>query len=234
MTYAQLIYQALRSRKTKQMGLAELYDWFERKTGRAKKGSKGWKNSVRSNLSLNKAFQRVDDKGSCWKLVDAGSTEFQPTRKHRASRGKKAKLSTSGKSSAVLRPTPCASSSHDVVRGNMSETCHYYGSPRTLHGSTSPESRQPEGGRSADYPTPMPIISTQDGLERMHNPLWAWNLDSSRYINWPYCRCFCSRHQLGWAGVGGTLQSCAATASPPTLVNAGSSPLSEMSVQWGI
>ncbi|KAK1656646.1 hypothetical protein BDP55DRAFT_80473 [Colletotrichum godetiae] len=54
MTFAQLIYIALHSKETKAMGLGELYHWFEQNTWRANKGGEGWKNSVRSNLSVNK------------------------------------------------------------------------------------------------------------------------------------------------------------------------------------
>lgn len=59
MTYAQLIYIALHSTETKAMWLGELYHWFEQNTRRANKGGEGWKNSVRSNLSINKVRQRV-------------------------------------------------------------------------------------------------------------------------------------------------------------------------------
>ncbi|KAK1974274.1 hypothetical protein LZ30DRAFT_740960, partial [Colletotrichum cereale] len=49
MTYAELIRIAFLSRTTKQMGLRELYNWFEQNTRKANKLHQGWKNSVRSN-----------------------------------------------------------------------------------------------------------------------------------------------------------------------------------------
>ncbi|KAK2729308.1 hypothetical protein CKAH01_10257 [Colletotrichum kahawae] len=186
-TYAELIRIAFLSRKTKQMGLRELYNWFEQNTRRANRAHKGWKNSVRSNLCLNQAFQRVDGKGSLWELAEAGLAELQPTRKPRANRRKKTKMSTTRKSSVASPSIPCASNSRDVLPGGMSETGHDYGGPRALYGCTSPNRSQPEGEHSTDYPMPSPIMSTQDGLEPAYDPLWAWNLDSRRYVNWPYC-----------------------------------------------
>ena len=52
--YAQLIYRALMSTPQHKMVLREIYDWFEKHTDKAKsKGSKGWQNSIRHNLSMN-------------------------------------------------------------------------------------------------------------------------------------------------------------------------------------
>ncbi|ROT39481.1 hypothetical protein SODALDRAFT_130866 [Sodiomyces alkalinus F11] len=54
--YAQLIYRAFMSVPDHSMTLQELYEWFERNTTKAKGGGKGWQNSIRHNLSMNKAF----------------------------------------------------------------------------------------------------------------------------------------------------------------------------------
>ncbi|KXH48220.1 fork head domain-containing protein [Colletotrichum salicis] len=240
MTYAKLIHIALCSRKPKPMGLGELYHWFKQNTSRANKGSEGWKNSVRSNLSLNKAFQRVERKGSLWQLAEAGLTDFQPTRKpctgRRASRRKKAEVSTEWKISVAPPLSPCASNPRDSLQVNMPGADRGDDGPCILDGCMSPKGSQPGHGPSADYPTPMSTVPMQDGLEYMHDPLWAWNLDSRRYIHWPYCSCLCSRHQFCWTGVDGMLQLRAPTPFPPEWVSAGvgSSPPSEMSVQWEI
>ncbi|KXH69497.1 integral membrane protein [Colletotrichum salicis] len=230
MTYADLIYMAFRSRKTKQMGLGELYHWFKQNTSRANTGSEGWKNSVRSNLSLNKAFQRVERKGSFWQLTEAGLTEFQPTRKLRTSRRRKAETSTEWKISVAPPPPACAPTLRDASQEIVCGSDRGDDGPWSLAGS---EESQPESGPSTDYPTPMSIVPMQDGLEYMHDPLWAWNLDSRRYIHWPYCSCLCGRHQLYWTSVD---DICAPPSFPPTFVNAvvGSSPPSETSVPWEI
>ena len=53
-TYARLIYQALRSAPGHRMVLHDIYQWFKTNSDRAKSGdSKGWQNSVRHNLSMN-------------------------------------------------------------------------------------------------------------------------------------------------------------------------------------
>ncbi|KAL2756532.1 hypothetical protein ACRALDRAFT_1025066, partial [Sodiomyces alcalophilus JCM 7366] len=52
--YAQLIYRAFMSVPGHSMTLQELYEWFERNTNKAKGGGKGWQNSIRHNLSMNK------------------------------------------------------------------------------------------------------------------------------------------------------------------------------------
>ncbi|KAK1980116.1 hypothetical protein LZ30DRAFT_724169 [Colletotrichum cereale] len=235
MTYAELIRTALLSRQTQQMELGELYCWFKQNTRRANKGNEGWKNSVRSNLSLNKAFERLEGNGSYWRLAEAGLTTFRPTRKPWANRRKKVKVLTAARK-RVAPPTPAyAAKSCDVPQENMPEVRHSHNSPWAFDDSTSPEKSQLEGDDVSSHSTPSLIVSTQDGLEYMHDPLWAWNLDSRRYVNWPYCSCFCSRHQLGWTDTSGTLQLYASTARfPPTLATAGvgSSPHSETSVHW--
>ncbi|KAK1446716.1 hypothetical protein CTAM01_17374 [Colletotrichum tamarilloi] len=240
MTYAQLIYIALHSTEKKAMGLGELYHWFEQNTRRANKGGEGWKNSVRSNLSVNKAFQRVERKGSLWQLAEAGLTEFQPTRKprtdRRASRRKQPEGSYKWKISVASPPPPsCAPTLQDHSKENVSGSdCGDDGFWSFDGGFTSPERSQPESGTSTDYPTPTPITSTRDGLEHMHDPLWAWNLDSGRYVHWPYCSCLCGRQQFCWTDVNDMLPLCAPTAFAPMLtsMDVGSSPPSETYVQW--
>ncbi|KAK1521614.1 hypothetical protein CABS01_16495 [Colletotrichum abscissum] len=54
-TYADLIYKALISQDAHQMTLKDLYQWFIDNTEKPKERQRGWKNSVRSNLSLNQA-----------------------------------------------------------------------------------------------------------------------------------------------------------------------------------
>ena len=52
--YAKLIYRALMNTPDKTMSLQDLYQWFRDNTIRGKASSKGWQNSVRHNLSMNK------------------------------------------------------------------------------------------------------------------------------------------------------------------------------------
>ncbi|KDN68416.1 hypothetical protein CSUB01_12239 [Colletotrichum sublineola] len=198
--------------------------------------NKGWQKSVRSSLSQNKAFERLDGKGSYWRLVGAGLTAFQPTRKPRADRKKKVKVLTAESNGAVLW---YASKSCDVPQQNMSEVHHGCNNPWSLDGSaphsTSLEHSQLEDDLSSSRSTASLITSTQNGLEYMPDPQWAWNLDSRRYVNWPYCSCFCSQHQFGWADTNGALQSCDNSPGFPTFATAGvgsSLPHSERLVHW--
>ena len=63
-SYADLITMALQRAPSKQMTLAEIYDWivanipFFKDKGDAN-SSVGWKNSIRHNLSLHDKFSRV-------------------------------------------------------------------------------------------------------------------------------------------------------------------------------
>lgn len=52
--YAQLIYKAFMSRDRHAMTLQEIYQWFRENTDKAKTENKGWQNSIRHNLSMNK------------------------------------------------------------------------------------------------------------------------------------------------------------------------------------
>lgn len=52
--YSQLIYEALMAAPGKRLPLQGIYLWFERNTAKGRdRGSKGWQNSIRHNLSMN-------------------------------------------------------------------------------------------------------------------------------------------------------------------------------------
>ncbi|KAF2207238.1 hypothetical protein CERZMDRAFT_51424, partial [Cercospora zeae-maydis SCOH1-5] len=73
--YAQLLYKCLLDAPDHTLSLRELYDWVAAHSQKARDpNNRGWQNSVRHNLSMNAAFQRVTDrpnstkKGSLWRL----------------------------------------------------------------------------------------------------------------------------------------------------------------------
>ncbi|KAF3807995.1 hypothetical protein GCG54_00015380 [Colletotrichum gloeosporioides] len=66
-TCAEFILIALRSSKTKQMGLRELYKWFETNTDRGTR--KGRRNSVRSHLCVNKVCRCLQESDATWPLL---------------------------------------------------------------------------------------------------------------------------------------------------------------------
>jgi hypothetical protein len=52
--YAQYIYKALMAAPQQEMVLRDIYEWFKKFTNKAEdKGTKGWQNSIRHNLSMN-------------------------------------------------------------------------------------------------------------------------------------------------------------------------------------
>ncbi|KAK7934777.1 sequence-specific DNA binding protein [Apiospora marii] len=56
--YAKLIEKAFLSKDSRSMTLQELYQWFRDNTERGRSETKGWQNSIRHNLSMNKAFEK--------------------------------------------------------------------------------------------------------------------------------------------------------------------------------
>ncbi|KAF2205518.1 hypothetical protein GQ43DRAFT_385687 [Delitschia confertaspora ATCC 74209] len=80
--YAQLIYRALMEAPGHTMILRDIYEWFKEHTDKAAdKETKGWQNSIRHNLSMNGAFEKVDQpcedskKGFMWRLTDKAIRE---------------------------------------------------------------------------------------------------------------------------------------------------------------
>ncbi|KAF2708163.1 hypothetical protein K504DRAFT_361581, partial [Pleomassaria siparia CBS 279.74] len=80
--YAQLIYRALLEQPGHTMILRDIYNWFKDNTDKAAdKETKGWQNSIRHNLSMNGAFEKVDQpceeskKGFMWRLTEEAIRE---------------------------------------------------------------------------------------------------------------------------------------------------------------
>ncbi|EUC42789.1 hypothetical protein COCMIDRAFT_102605 [Bipolaris oryzae ATCC 44560] len=80
--YAQLIYRALLNAPNHTMILRDIYDWFRKNTDRASSSeTKGWQNSIRHNLSMNGAFEKVDQpgdearRGFMWRLTEQAIRE---------------------------------------------------------------------------------------------------------------------------------------------------------------
>lgn len=77
-SYAQLIIQAIASTVDKQMTLSGIYAFITKTYPWYRTSDKGWQNSIRHNLSLNRYFIKVPrsqeepGKGSFWRL-DPGS-----------------------------------------------------------------------------------------------------------------------------------------------------------------
>lgn len=81
-SYATMISQAILSTEEHMMSLADIYDWIATKYAFYRHSKSGWQNSIRHNLSLNKAFEKVPrkvnepGKGMKWQIVQSYKEEF--------------------------------------------------------------------------------------------------------------------------------------------------------------
>ncbi len=73
-SYAQLIAQAISSSSEQQLTLSQIYSYISSKFGYYRLDDKGWQNSIRHNLSLNRNFVKIarqqnePGKGSFWRI----------------------------------------------------------------------------------------------------------------------------------------------------------------------
>lgn len=81
-SYATMITQAILSNPQGILSLAEIYDWISSHFAYYRHTKQGWQNSIRHNLSLNKAFEKVPrkpnepGKGMKWQISEAYRNEF--------------------------------------------------------------------------------------------------------------------------------------------------------------
>ena len=81
-SYAQLIGMAIIQSPEGQLTLSNIYDYIKRNYAYFRHGGGGWQNSIRHNLSLNKAFEKVarrtnePGKGMKWRIVPEHREEF--------------------------------------------------------------------------------------------------------------------------------------------------------------
>ncbi|KIX08199.1 uncharacterized protein Z518_02855 [Rhinocladiella mackenziei CBS 650.93] len=102
--YAVLIYEALMQAPGHRMLLRDIYEWFRLNTSKPhESGSNGWQNSIRHNLSMNKAFENDRDHShghsrkanSAWILTkDAVKNGVQSTTRYRKTGGAKRSLAS--------------------------------------------------------------------------------------------------------------------------------------------
>lgn len=82
-SYAGLIGQAIKSSSDMRLSLSEVYDWISSTYPFFEKGDRGWQNSIRHNLSLNKSFIKIEreanmpGKGGWWAIKRGHEDRFQ-------------------------------------------------------------------------------------------------------------------------------------------------------------
>ncbi|QPG73974.1 hypothetical protein FOA43_001290 [Brettanomyces nanus] len=81
-SYATMITQAILSNPQGVLSLSEIYDWIASHFAYYRYSKQGWQNSIRHNLSLNKAFEKVPrrpnepGKGMKWQISESYRRDF--------------------------------------------------------------------------------------------------------------------------------------------------------------
>ncbi|TKA25460.1 hypothetical protein B0A50_06327 [Salinomyces thailandicus] len=177
--YAQLLHRCLKEAPDHTMSLRELYDWVREHSQKAKDPkNRGWQNSVRHNLSMNAAFERVPPnqthgvkKGSLWRLTPSAlnngvisTTRYRkdPKRKpeRRASPALKRQLSGAKGGQATRNATR----RQQALREARSHP-NLFARHRHLHHSPDIHNLSPVPFRSSHPNTPQPFIPLQSNFQ---------------------------------------------------------------------
>ncbi|EGD76234.1 hypothetical protein PTSG_00936 [Salpingoeca rosetta] len=149
-SYATLITFALNSVKTgeKKMTLADIYEWIQENYPYFRTADKGWKNSVRHNLSLNKMFKKVPrdpadhGKGCYWAINEDYDPETDGSKTSRKRKKKTSKSSDTGEEPAKKPPTafsPTSSMSGVLQQAQLAELLGSQGIPSASFSSLVPQ-----------------------------------------------------------------------------------------------
>lgn len=112
-SYAQMIGMAILRAKGRKLTLAQIYDWISRTFAFYREDPKqGWHNSIRHNLSLNKAFGKTErpkgdpGKGCYWVILEGMEGQFLKDKGRKASSNNNNNLSSITVHANVMRPEP--------------------------------------------------------------------------------------------------------------------------------
>ncbi|KAI9806283.1 MAG: hypothetical protein M1825_006398 [Sarcosagium campestre] len=92
-SYATMIAQAILDSDEEKLTLNNIYQWIMDRYAFYRRSQSGWQNSIRHNLSLNKAFEKIPrrtdepGKGMKWQIVEAHREEFTRKASRTATKG---------------------------------------------------------------------------------------------------------------------------------------------------
>ncbi|KAK3693348.1 hypothetical protein B0T22DRAFT_476197 [Podospora appendiculata] len=137
--YARLIYRAFMSTAPSySMTLQEIYQWFRDNTDKGRSDSKGWQNSIRHNLSMNRAFTKSERKSAA-----AGDAEDAT--------GTSAPEATSAEAAAAS-PEPCPPASPDATgttaAADNKKSTKWYLEPWAINAGVQSTTRYRKGNQS--------------------------------------------------------------------------------------
>ncbi|KAF1803126.1 fork head domain-containing protein [Mucor lusitanicus] len=135
-SYASLIAQAISSDKNKKMTLHGIYTFITTNYPYYQMASNGWQNSIRHNLSLNKAFVKVPrkdsepGKGAFWTIDEAAETQFKQGVYKKAKRSNSTSKETvpTSHSTSPISPSPSANTQsqlQDTIRQHLLDPTKY-------------------------------------------------------------------------------------------------------------
>lgn len=184
-SYATIISQAILSSVDRTLTLAQIYDWISTHYSWYRFAKSGWQNSIRHNLSLNKAFVKVPrkaeepGKGMKWTIQDEFVDEFLNKSKRPASQAGSRASSVKRRrkeEAASQTPPPHAPQYQQQGPDQFNHQHHQhghiqpqYGHMQQQHHHQSMNNHQPQ--IQVPQPVPLPILQTsQDQQLPTHPP----------------------------------------------------------------
>ncbi|KAK3335173.1 hypothetical protein B0T19DRAFT_1899 [Cercophora scortea] len=143
--YARLIYRAFMSTAPSySMTLQEIYQWFRDNTDKGRSDSKGWQNSIRHNLSMNRAFTKSERKSA----TADDAEEMGATRTSVPD-------ATSAEAAGAASPEPCPPASPDATEtttaADNKKSTKWYLEPWAINAGVQSTTRYRKGNQSRHH-----------------------------------------------------------------------------------